>query len=59
MARGYRPGSTRDGAAAAHQPAAIPTTPPPTEMGRAMADAAIANALAILKRHKPRISPAR
>ncbi|WP_092976004.1 hypothetical protein [Ralstonia sp. NFACC01] len=59
MARGYRPGSTRDGAAAAHLPASIPTPAAPTEMSRAMADAAIANALAILKRHKPRINPAR
>lgn len=54
MARGYRPGSTRDGAAAAHQPASIPAPAQRSEMSRAMADAAIANALAILSRHTPR-----
>jgi hypothetical protein len=55
----YLPGSERRPAHEAHQPvvwgrAAVYVR---SEMSAAMADAAIANALAILARHKPRLNP--
>jgi len=55
----YQPGSARQPAHEAHKPvvwgrAAVYVR---SEMSEAMAEAAIANALAILARHKPRFNP--
>lgn len=55
----YLPGSTHQPAHESHQAARGVRAFIRSEMSMAMADAAIANALAMLARHKPRFNPAR
>ena len=55
----YLPGSECRPAHESHQPAGQGTAFARSNMSMAMADAAIANALTMLARHKPRFNPKR